>query len=598
MRVLRGVARPSRTVSPGVSRYGNPVFEDFLVMASDSSTFSSGPRRGKGWLVAVVVLLLAAAVGAYYYWVMLPGKSLTAAGPAAGGPGGATGGGRPGGPGGPGGGFGMGGRPTPVAVARAASANVDVYLNGLGSVTPVGTVTVRSRVDGQLMRVHFREGQVVKAGDLLAEIDSRAIQVQLAQAQGQMQKDEALLANARLDLERYRTLFAQDSGSKQQLDTQAALVRQYEGVVKIDQAQIDNARLQLDYTRITAPIAGRLGLRQVDPGNIVRAGDAAGLVVITQLEPIAVVFTLPEDNVQRVMDRLRRGARIAVDAYDRAGKVKLAAGTLLTLDNQIDPATGAVKLKAQFDNRDGRLFPSQFVNVRMLIETLKDATVIPAQAVQRGARGTFVYVVKPDRTVTLRVVRLGQTQGTTVAIEEGVAAGESVVIDGAERLREGATVELPGDVAPATRRGDKGERGSKGGEGKAGAPAGSSAAAGGAPAGGGTPTAAGKSAPAGAPAAAGNVAGSAAGSAAGGGTDVGGGRGGSGGGAGTDVRALFAQLFTQAERDNFRDRMQNATSPEERLKLRREYRALAEKRAKEKGITLPPPATGGGGGGN
>ncbi len=555
-------------------------------MASDDLPLNPRPRQRRWWLMLVVILLLAAGGGAaYYYFVMMPAKNAV---PAAGGPPG----GRPGGPGGPGGFGGLGGfsRPTPVAVARAATANVDVYLNGLGSVTPVGTVTVRSRIDGQLMQVHFREGQVVKAGDLLAEIDSRAYQVQLAQAQGQMQKDEALLANARIDLERYRTLFAQDSGSKQQLDTQASLVRQYEGVVKIDQAQIDNARLQLDYARITAPISGRLGLRQVDPGNMVRAGDAAGLVVITQLEPIAVVFTLPEDNVQRVMDRLRRGARIAVDAYDRAGKVKLASGTLLTLDNQIDPATGAVKLKAQFDNRDARLFPSQFVNVRMLIETLNSATVIPAQAVQRGARGTFVYVVKPDRTVTIKTVKLGQTQGQNVVIEEGLDAGDSVVIDGAERLREGATVELPGDAPPAGRRSD---RGGKGGEGKAplgGAGSGSTAGAT-------VGSTAGAGGNAGSKAAAG-VSKSAEPASSGGNSGSGGGSGGGSGAAAGDPRA---QLFTEAEREAIRNRFENASSREERLKIRDEIRATAEKRAKEKGITLPPPGErggfGGGGGG-
>lgn len=527
-------------------------------------------RNSGGWSLtaSIVVLALAAgAAGAYWYFVM---RGAPATGPAA--TAGAPGGGRPGGPGG------FGGRPTPVAIAKAVTANVDVYLNGLGTVTPVGTVTVRTRIDGQLMAVHFREGQVVKAGDLLAEIDPRPYQVQLAQAQGQMQKDEALLANARLDLERYRTLFAQDSGSKQQLDTQAALVRQYEGVVKIDQSQIDNARLQLEYTRITAPIAGRLGLRQVDPGNMVRAGDASGLVVITQLDPIAVIFTLPEDNVQRVMERLRRGERIAVDAYDRAGKTKLAGGTLITLDNQIDPATGAVKLKAQFDNKGGQLFPSQFVNVRMLIDTLKNAIVIPAQAVQRGARGTFVYVVKDDRTVTIKPVKPGQSQGNNIAIDEGLAAGESVVIDGAERLREGSTVELPGDAPPAGRPGGRGGKGGDGAGKSAGAPGGDAAPAGkdGAAK---SPRAAGPGAPGNAPDSSG---GSAAGNAA-------------AGGGGTDIRALFVQLLTQAERDAFRDRMQNA-SGDDRQKIRGEMRALLEKRAKEKGITLPPP--GGGGGGN
>jgi len=340
-------------------------------------------------------------------------------------------------------GFGKGPGNVPVVAVPATTADVPVQLDALGSVTPIATVTVRSRVDGQLMRLAFKEGQVVRAGDLLAEIDPRPAQVQLATAEGQLARDESLLKNAQIDLERYRTLYKQDSIAKQQLDTQEALVRQYEATLKVDRAAIDSARLQLTYCRITAPVGGRLGLRQVDLGNIVRASDPNGLVVITQLQPITVVFSIPEDSLPPVMKKLKAGEKLAVAAFDRAGKAQLGSGTLITVDNQIDPATGTVKLRAQFANEDLALFPNQFVNVKLLVDVKHDATVVPVAAVQRGTPGTFVYAVDGEsKVVSVRKVRLGPVQGEQVAVEEGVAPGTLVVVDGADKLREGAAVEL------------------------------------------------------------------------------------------------------------------------------------------------------------
>jgi multidrug efflux system membrane fusion protein len=422
---------------------------------SPSHAASLQPERSRArriaWIVSAIVLI--AIVAGAWVWLRKPAEPSGSAGR----------------------GGDAGGRALPVVAAPVTKGPIDVYLTALGTVTPRNMVTVHSRVDGQLMRVAFREGQVVKAGELLAEIDPRPFEVQLTQAQGQMAKDQALLKNAQLDLERYRTLLSQDSISKQQVDTQESLVRQYQGAVQADQGQIDSAKLQLTYSRVTAPISGVVGLRQVDPGNVIHANDANGLVVITQIHPITVLFPIPEDNLQRVLGRMKSGATLAVDAYDRAQKVKLASGKLSTVDNQIDTTTGTVKLRAEFPNDDGALFPNQFVNVRMLVDTRPDATLIPSAAIQRGAPGTFVYVVNDDKSVSVKPVKLGPVQGEVTAIDSGIAPGAMVVVDGADKLREGGKVELitpearaaPGPGAQPSRgaRGEKSNGGDKAGGG-------------------------------------------------------------------------------------------------------------------------------------
>jgi len=343
--------------------------------------------------------------------------------------------------------------PVSVAIALTRQGDLPIYLSGLGTVTPLHTVTVRSRVDGELIRVAFTEGQAVRQGELLAEIDPRPYQVAVQQAEGQLLRDEALLKNAEIDQARYQTLLEQDSIAAQQTATQAALVKQYRGTVEIDRAQLDNAKLQLNYARITAPVSGRIGLRLVDQGNMIRAGDVSGLAVITQVQPISVVFTLPEDDIPAVMRRWRSGDTLVIDAYDRAGQQKLASGKLLAVDNQIDASTGTLKLKAQFDNEDRTLFANQFVNIKMRLDTLRVATLAPSAAIQHGASGAFVYLVKDDNSITVRRVKTGPADGETVAILEGLAPNDKLVIDGADKLREGSQVKVIDKTkaaAPAT----------------------------------------------------------------------------------------------------------------------------------------------------
>ncbi len=328
----------------------------------------------------------------------------------------------------------------PVVVATAQRGDLPVYFNGLGTVTAFNTVTVRSRVDGQLISVAFKEGQFVHEGDVLAQIDPRPFQVLLEQAQGQLAKDQAQRKDAEVNLERYGLLFKEGVIPKQQLDTQAALVGQVDGAIASDQSQIDNAKLQLTYSRITAPISGRIGLRLVDVGNIVHATDANGLLVITQLQPISVIFSLPQDQLPDVNSKLRSGVQLPVEAYDRDDTAKIATGKLLTIDNQIDLTTGTYKLKSMFANADNSLFPNQFVNVHLLVDTRHNLIIVPTPAIQRGPQGTYVYAVGNDNKVKIRTVAIALTAGNSVGLSTGLNPGDVVVIDGQDKLQDDSKV--------------------------------------------------------------------------------------------------------------------------------------------------------------
>ena len=379
------------------------------------------PPRRRGGLILLLGLLLIAGVA---WWVYQRPQPAATRGPRFGQP--------------------------PVATAPVQSGDINVTINALGTVTSLATVTIRSQISGQIVRVAFTEGQLVNKGNLLVEIDSRPYQLALAQAEGALKQHQALLQAAQLDLERYQSLAKTNAIPRQQLDTQVALVQQDQGLVIADQAQIDTAKLNIAYCHIVAPITGRVGLRQVDQGNYVTASDATGLVVITQLSPISVLFTTAEDNLPPILRRVQGGAVLPVTAFNRSGTDKLATGRLLTFDNQIDTTTGTVKLRAQFDNTDSALFPNQFVNVQLLVDVLHDSAVVPTSAVQRGAPGTFVYVVNADSTASVRKVELGPVDGERVAVKSGLKTGEQVVIDGADKLRDGIKISLhqPGGGAP------------------------------------------------------------------------------------------------------------------------------------------------------
>ena len=335
----------------------------------------------------------------------------------------------------------------PVVAAKAQKGNIGVYYTGLGSVTPIYTVTVKTRVDGQLMNVYYKEGAIVNKGALLAELDPRPFQVQLTQAEGQLLRDQAALDNAKVDLTRYEALLPRNAVPEQQVATQKALIEQDAGNVKTDEGNVANAKLNLVYCHITAPISGRIGLRLVDPGNIVHASDANGLLVITQIQPISVIFTLAEDQVAPVAQALHAGRQLEVDAYDREMQHKIAQGTLATIDNQIDQTTGTLRLRATFDNKDGALFPNQFVNARLLVQEKQGVTLVATAAVQRNSQTTYVYLVKPDQSVTVRPVTLGTIEGERTEITSGLVPDDVVVTSGVDKLQEGTKVQVhfPGE---------------------------------------------------------------------------------------------------------------------------------------------------------
>src|SRR5215467_11975782 len=383
------------------------------------------PSKSLWWLWVVVIAGIV--LGVWYFRARTPSEAANPSAPAA-----------PGrGRGGPGG---MGNFSVSVVVATAQNGDLPVYFNGLGTVTAFNTVTVRSRVDGQIINVAFKEGQFVHEGDLLVQIDPRPFQVQLEQAQGQLAKDQAQRKDAEVNLERYKLLFKEGVIPQQQLDTQAALVGQFDGAIKSDQSQIDNAKLLLTYSRITAPISGRVGLRLVDSGNIVHANDTNGIVVITQLQPIAVLFSLPQDQLPQVNAKLRAGVQLNVEAYDRDDTQTTATGKLLTMDNEIDPTTGTYKLKSVFNNSDNALFPNQFVNVHLLVDTMRNLTIVPTSAIQRGPQGTYVYAVGSDNTVKIHSVTVALTTKDLIGLSSGISSGDIVVVDGQDKLQEGSKV--------------------------------------------------------------------------------------------------------------------------------------------------------------
>jgi membrane fusion protein, multidrug efflux system len=413
-----------------------------------------GPRRGRGrWLLALVVVIVAGIVLVRWHpWHKAEeGAGASAAAGASGARAGRMGGGRRGA---------FANQPQPVKVASVTQGDMPIVISALGTVTPLANVTVRTQLSGTLQTVAFQEGQMVKKDELLAQIDPRPYQISLGNARGTLAKDAALLQTARLDLKRYQTLLAQDSIASQQVDTQASLVKQYEGQVTSDQANIDTFKLDLTYARITAPVAGRVGLRQVDAGNYVTPGDTNGIVVITQLQPISVIFTTSEDNLPAIVKQLHGNTKMSVTAYDRTNTTSLESGYLETIDNQIDTTTGTVKLRATFPNTGNMLFPNQFVNARLLVDVIHNATIVPTSAVLNGSIGQFVYVVKPDNTVTVRTVKVGPVDGERTSIASGLQVGERVVTDGSDRLKEGAKITIPAEhpggasgasAAPGTR---------------------------------------------------------------------------------------------------------------------------------------------------
>ncbi len=398
---------------------------------------SSASRNPRRWLLGLLVLLVIAGL-CWKFWPAGTANKDGAAPKAVAGHTGKSGGMRPG--------FGGATGPIPVRVAPAVKGDFPLYYKALGTVTALNTINVRSRVGGELMKISFEEGQMVKAGDLLAEIDPRPYQNALLQAEGTLLQNQAQLKNAQVDVERYRGLFKEDSIAKQTLDTAEALVAQYQGTVKTNQAAVNDAKLNLEFTRIRAPITGRVGLRQLDVGNLVAANDTTALAIITQTQPISVAFTLPENSLDIVLARYRTGAKLPAEAWDRGDTKLQATGVLQSLDNQIDVTTGTLKFKARYDNRDQALFPNQFVNVHLLADTLKDVVLAPSAAIQFGTNGTFVYAMDGDKKVAIRQLKVGASDGENTVITEGLAPGDRVVLEGTDRLKEGSEVEVVNDT--------------------------------------------------------------------------------------------------------------------------------------------------------